>query len=105
MKESLDFKLHPDASQDIIEIWEFIASNNTVAANNVSEQIFKTINLLVEFPDMGFRRPDLTSKPLRFQISGNYVIAYAPDKNPLLIVGVDTRRNPRVLASILRNRQ
>ena len=37
---------------------------------------------------------------------GNYLIAYAPDEEPLLVLAVlDGRRRPRVLATILRERK
>src|SRR2546429_3424837 len=37
---------------------------------------------------------------------GNYLIAYAPDEEPLLVLAVlDGRRRPRVLATILRSEE
>ena len=57
------------------------------------------------FPYIGHTRPDLTSKPLRFQTVRDYVIAYAPEEKPLAVIAVlHGRRNPRVLAAILRSR-
>ena len=45
---------------------------------------------------------DLTSRPLRFWTVRNYLIAYAPDEKPLLIIAVlDGRRSPGVIAAIL----
>ncbi len=65
-----------------------------------------TIEALVPFPHQGHRRPDLTSRPLRFTNAGNYLIAYAPDKKPLWVVAVmHGRRNPRVMAAMLRGRE
>jgi len=59
----------------------------------------------VPFPYIGHTRPDLTSKPLRFQTVRDYVIAYAPEEKPLAVIAVlHGRRNPRVLAAILRSR-
>jgi len=57
-------------------------------------------------PHQGLRRPDITSRPPRFKVIRNYLIAYAPDKKPIWIVAViDRRMNPRVIASILRERE
>jgi hypothetical protein len=59
------------------------------------------VEALVPFPHH-HRRPDLTSRPLRFTNVGNYLIAYAPDKRPLWVVAImHGRRNPRVMAAIL----
>jgi plasmid stabilization system protein ParE len=63
-------------------------------------------DLLARFPHQGHFRSDLTSKPLRFKVIRNYLIAYAYEMKPLWIVAViDGRRNPRVIASILRDRE
>ena len=58
------------------------------------------------FPGRGHRRPDLTSRPLRFILLREYLIAYAPDEKPLCIIAVmHGRRNPRVMATIPRGRE
>ncbi len=58
------------------------------------------------FPDQGYRLPNLTSRPLRFKLVREYVIAYAPEKKPLWVVAVfHGRRSPRVIAAILRGRE
>ncbi len=41
------FLLHPGAAQDILEIWEFIASDNPAAATRFRENIFEAIRSLV----------------------------------------------------------
>jgi plasmid stabilization system protein ParE len=49
---------------------------------------------------------DLTSLPLRFQAVRNYIIAYAPEEKPLLVIAVlHGSRNPRVIAVILSGRK
>jgi plasmid stabilization system protein ParE len=55
------FALHPLAAQDIVDIWEYIAADNPLAARSVREQIYDAIKGLVPFPNQGHRRPDLTS--------------------------------------------
>jgi toxin ParE1/3/4 len=100
------FLLHPDAAQDILEIWEFIASDNPAAAARFRDDIFEAVRKLVDFPHQGHRRPDLTSEPLRFQAVRDYLIAYAPYEKPLVVIAViHGRRNPRVLAATLRGRE
>src|SRR5437588_7934417 len=99
------FVLHPDGLADLDEIWEFIAGDNLTAADGVLEEIYKAIGALVTFSQVGHSRPDLTSRPLRFQPVRDFLIAYAPDEKPLLVVAVlHGRRNPRVIAALLRER-
>jgi antitoxin ParD1/3/4/toxin ParE1/3/4 len=106
MSEESGFVLHPLAAQDITDIWEFIAEQNPQAARRVREDILAAIRALVPFPHQGHQRPDLTSRPLRFTTVREYLIAYAPDEHPLLVLAVlHGRRNPRVMAAILRARE
>jgi toxin ParE1/3/4 len=97
------FVLHPDALADLDEIWEFIAADNLSAADGVLEEIYEAIRALVPFPQVGHARTDLTSRPLRFHSVRDFLIAYAPGEKPLLVLAVlHGRRNPRVIAAILR---
>ena len=69
-------------------------------------EIFDGIRALVAAPLQGYRRPSLTLCPLRFKLVREYVIAYAPEEKPLWVVAVfHGRRNPRVMAAILRGRE
>jgi plasmid stabilization system protein ParE len=100
------YDFHPEAEIDVDAIWEFIAEDSQLAADRMIKAIEATIEALVPFPHQGHRRPDLTSRPLRFTNAGNYLIAYAPDKKPLWVVAVmHGRRNPRVMAAMLRGRE
>ncbi len=100
------FQLHPGAALDITEIWEFIAEGNLRAAGRVREEILDAIRRLVAFPNQGHLRTDLASQPLRFQPIRDYLIVYAPDERPLVVIAVlHGRRNPRILAAILRERK
>lgn len=75
---------HPEASIDLDDIWEFIAADNVAAANTAMDDIFDAIDTLVAFPYQGYRRPNLTSRPLRFKLVREYVIALrAGEKNAL----------------------
>jgi plasmid stabilization system protein ParE len=99
------FVLHPEAYADLDEIWEYIASDNLDAADRVRDEFYEAVRALVAFPHSGHRRPDLTARPLRFQTMREYVIAYAPDEEPLAVIAVlHGRRSPRVIAAILRGR-
>ena len=68
--------------------------------------ILASIDALAPFPNRGHKRPDLTSRPLRFMLVRDYLIAYAPEEEPLWIVAVmHGRRSPRLMAAVLRGRE
>ena len=100
------YAFHPDAFADLDEIWEYIAQDNVDAADRVLAEIHSTLTLLAGSPHIGHRRPDLTTRPLRFHVvRKEYLVAYAPDEKPLWVVAVlHGRRNPRLMAAILRDR-
>ncbi len=100
------FVLHPSAVTDLEEIWEFIAADSLTAADRILEEILEAIPSFVTFPKMGHARPELTSRPLRFHPVRDFVIVYAPEEKPLQVLAVlHGRRNPRVLAALLRERE
>jgi toxin ParE1/3/4 len=100
------YQLHPEAFSDLDDIRERVAEDNPDAADRVITEIFDGIRILVVFPHQGYRRPNLTSRPLRFKLVREYVIAYAPERKPLWVVAViHGRRSPRVMAAILRGRE
>jgi toxin ParE1/3/4 len=100
------FVFHPEAAADLEELWEYIAADSLDSADRVLDEIYEVVHSAVQFPEMGFNRPELTSKPLRFLSVRDYLIVYAPEERPLLVVAVlDGRRNPRVIAALLRERE
>jgi len=99
------YALHPEAYTDLDDIRGYIALDNPDAADRVITEIRDAVRNLVRFPMQGHRRADLTSRPLRFILVREYLIAYAPEKKPLWVVAVmHGRRSPRIMASILRGR-
>jgi plasmid stabilization system protein ParE len=100
------YAFHPEAFTDLDQLWEYIAERNLDAADRVIADIFDALPTLVASPYIGRRRPDLTSRPLRFKLVRDYLIAYAPDESPLWVVAVlHGSRNPRIMAAILRGRE
>jgi plasmid stabilization system protein ParE len=71
MNEDYDF--HPKASNDLEDIWEFHSERQPHRPNRVVADILDTIERLVSFPYQGHRRPDLTSRPLRFTNTRDYL--------------------------------
>ncbi len=101
------YAFHPDAFADLDEIWEYIAKDNIDAADRVLTDIHSTLTTLVGSPQIGHQRPDLTTRPLRFHVvRDEYLVAYAPAEQPLWVLAVfHGRRNPRLLAAVLRDRE
>ena len=83
---SSGYALHPAAFTDLDEIRDYIAQKNPDAADRVISEIFDTIRALVPLPNQGHRRPELTSRPLRFTLVREYLIVYAPKEKPLWVV-------------------
>jgi len=103
---SSGYALHLEAYADLDDIRYYIAQENPDAANRVMSEIFDILRGLVNLPQRGHRRPDLSSRPLRFVLVREYLIAYAPEEKPLWVVAVmHARRNPRIMAAILRGRE
>jgi len=101
----IGYDFHPEARSDLDEIWEFIRADNIDAADRVIAEIFDVIRALAAFPNQGRRRPDLTTSSLRFVLAREYLIAYSPDEKQLWVVAVmHERRNPRLMAEVLRGR-
>jgi len=99
------YDLHPEAFDDIDEIAIYVGQDSPEAAHRVIDEICRAIQNLVPFPHHGHRRPDLTSRPLRFIRVRDYLIASAPDEKPLSVIAVvHGHRSPRVMAAILRGR-
>src|SRR5260370_3755074 len=100
MSPELDFELHPEATKDITEIWEYIAADRPLTAKRVREEILFAGWCPSQSRDTGDRISH--SRPLRFQTVRDYLTAYAPDVKPLLVVAaLHGRRNPRGMAPVL----
>jgi plasmid stabilization system protein ParE len=99
------YAFHSEARFDLDEIWEYVRAESLDAADRIIAEILTAIRALAEFPGQGHERPDLTSRPLRFIVVRDYLIACAPNQRPLWVVAVlHGRRSPRVMAAILRGR-
>jgi plasmid stabilization system protein ParE len=100
------YSLHPEAEDDLYEIWSYIAENNPVNADRVRAKIVDHYLIVANNPYLGHTREDLTSRPLRFRLVYKYLIAYAPDIEPLPILAVlHGSRNPALLRRILNSQK
>jgi plasmid stabilization system protein ParE len=106
MSGTSGYTLHPAALADLHQLWAYIAQDNPDAADRLIAELHEAMRALVRFPHRGHRRPDLSSRSLRFWAVREYLIAYAPDEHPLWIVAiVHGRRSPRTLKAALGTRE
>jgi len=82
------FRLSPEASQDIIEIYEYIAQDSVEAAERVRLELLEAMCGLAEMPGKGHRREDLTKRPVLFWTVRSYQVIYRTGGQPLDIVAV-----------------
>jgi len=82
------FRLSPEASQDIIEIYEYIAQDSVEAAERLREELLEALRGLAEMPGKGHRREDLSKRPVLFWPVRSYQIIYRSSGVPLDIVAV-----------------
>ena len=75
------------AEEDLIDIWSYIADDNSEAADRLLDEIDKTCDTLADNPKLGRRREDL-SDGLRSLHAGNYVILYRPHLDGVLVIRV-----------------
>ncbi|MDB6039674.1 MAG: hypothetical protein JWM99_3515 [Verrucomicrobiales bacterium] len=83
-----DFFYSQEARRDLLGIWEFIAQGDLDAADRVEREIEQAIAMLVENPELGHTRRDLTSIPIRFWPVYSYLLIYDPETRPLEIVRI-----------------
>jgi plasmid stabilization system protein ParE len=93
------FQFTTQATEDLDEIWWFIAEDNRDAAERVELEIIATCRRLANYPFMGTKRQDITALPVRFWTVTkfpNYVVVYRPDKVPLQVIAIlNAKRNLR----------
>lgn len=82
------FKLSSEAASDIREIWLYVANDNLKAARRVRLDIWEACRRIAEFPRLGHKREDITTKPVLFWPAGPYLIVYNPEPRPIEIVRV-----------------
>jgi toxin ParE1/3/4 len=68
-------RISPRASEDLTEIWSYIADDSVSNADAFIDKLYETIQLLARQPGSGRRREDLASGILSFSF-GRYIIFY-----------------------------
>jgi len=85
------YQLTSPATEDLIEILNYIATENPGAADRVEVAILESCDLLASSPLAGHIRSDLTRRPVRFWAVPrfpNYLIVYDPTSRPITIIRI-----------------
>ncbi len=77
----------PQAEEDLIEVWQYIARDDDKAATAHLRRLDETCVRLAEQPGMGRARPEIRSDLRSFPV-GKYVILYRVVDDGVLIVRV-----------------
>ena len=77
----------PQAERDIAAIWNYIADNNSRAADTLIDRIDSTFEMLAQNPMAGRARNDLAFNLRRFPV-GSYIIFYLPLSDGVEVVRV-----------------
>lgn len=97
-----EFQFTPQATDDLLDIWAFVARDNPEAADRVERAIFQACDLVASSPLAGQIRTDLTHLPVRFWVVhpySNYLIVYDPETKPLQVIRIihGARNLPSIL--------
>ena len=83
------FQLAPEARSDIKDILAYIAHDNLEAAGRVRQKIHDACRRLAQYPFIGHRRDDLTTRQdVLFWPVYSYLIIYRPNSRPLEILRI-----------------
>ena len=72
----------------LLNINEYIAEDNPIAAQKVVDEIYKRIQILELFPEIGYKYRDEPDGQVRILLYGHYRIAYFIRKDSIEILGI-----------------
>jgi plasmid stabilization system protein ParE len=82
------YLVSPNARDDLNGIWDYIAADNVLAADNLIAEIESAFELLVRHPGIGHPREDISDRSLRIWPVHRYLIIYRPDTSPIEVVRI-----------------
>lgn len=80
-------RISEPARDDLLEIWQHVASNNPDAAERLMQSFKEKFEKLLRFPNLGRERPELAIGIRSFAV-GKYIVLYQPTDDVLEIVRV-----------------
>lgn len=82
------FVLTPEARQDIIDIWKYIAEDSVDSADRMLDRLYQGLRRLAEAPAIGHKREDLADERHRFWPIYSYVIVYRWQVRPIQVIAI-----------------
>jgi toxin ParE1/3/4 len=80
-------RISPRATEDLIEIWSYIADDSAASADAFIDKIYETMEMVVRQPRSGRRRDELAQGIQSFPV-GRYIIFYRVVADAIEIVRV-----------------
>ena len=77
----------PSARQDLLDIFDYMARDNPIAAANWIDKIEERCELIARTPEFGEVRPEYGAD-IRSNVVGRYVIFYRPINDGIEVVRV-----------------
>ena len=92
-----------EAERWLRDIYDYIAEDNPDAASRVVEGIYEKVQLLRQFPELGYRYERLPHQHIRILLYGHYRIAYLikPDGNYRYLGGLSRRLRDQSLPLLM----
>jgi toxin ParE1/3/4 len=78
----------PHAQRDLQEAWDYIATDNVLAADKLVDEVRRALQLLAEVPSIGHQRKDVVSSRYRCWTVRPYVIVYRFSSRTLTVIRV-----------------
>ena len=85
------YLLTPRALNDLDDIWKYVAADNMEAANRVELAILASCKALAGHPQLGSKRIEVTTLPVRFWAVPrypNFIVVYRPETKPLQVIAI-----------------
>jgi plasmid stabilization system protein ParE len=82
------FEVTEAARTDLLEIWQYIRTDNIDAADKVIDRLHAAFVKLGRNPSLGHLREDLADSEHRFYLVYSYMIVYLAASKPVQIVRV-----------------
>jgi len=82
-----DLVISPEAEQDLVDIWLYIAEDQPINADHFLERLEEHAKRVAEFNDMGIDRPELALNLKSFPVD-RYILFYRQIENGVELVRV-----------------